>query len=75
MSYYIFNNFIGCDTFSQILKKADLIAVYRPVSTLSNFSKNFEKLIYLQLNNYIEKDFPIYLTGFRKNNSNEHALL
>ena len=49
-------------TFPEILKKAEVTPVfkkvdptsktdYRPVSSLSKFSKIFEKLIYLQLNN------------------------
>ena len=59
---YIFNNYIKSGTFPEILKKAEVTAVfkkgdptsktdYRPVSTLSNFSKYFEKLVYLELNN------------------------
>ena len=41
----------------------------------SNFSKIFEKLIYLQLNNYIQNKFSIYVTGFRKNYGTQHTLL
>ena len=78
----IFNNCIRSGTFPEILKKAEVTPVFKkgdptsrtddqPVSTLSNFSKNFEKLICLQLNNYI----LIYLTGFRKNHGTQHALL
>ena len=58
----IFNNCIRSGTFPEIFKKAEVTAVfikgdptsktdYRPVSTLLNFSKYFEKLIYLELNN------------------------
>ena len=54
----IFHNCIRSGTFSEILKKAKVTPVfkkgdpssktdYRPVSTISNFSKIFEKLIYL----------------------------
>ena len=57
-----FNNCIRSGTFPEIFKKAEVTAVfkkgdptsktdYRPVSTLLNFSKYFEKLIYLELNN------------------------
>ena len=58
----IFNNCIRSGTFPEINKKSEVTPVfkkgdltsktdYRPVSTVSNFSKIFEKLIYLQLNN------------------------
>ena len=81
----IFNNCIRSGTFPEILKKSEVTPVfkkgdptsktgYRPVSTLSNFSKIFEKLIYLQLNNYMQNKFSVYLTGFRKNHGTQHAL-
>ena len=82
----IFNNCIRSGTFPEILKKSEITPAfkkgyqtsktdYRPVSTLSSFSKIFEKLIYLQLNNYMQSKFSIYLTGFRKNHGTQHALL
>ena len=82
----IFNNCIRSDTFPEILKKSEVTPVfkkgdptsktdYRPVSTLSNFSKIFEKLIYLQLNNYMQNKFSVYLTGFQKNYGTQHAVL
>ena len=60
-----------------VFKKGDPTSKtdYRPVSTLSNFSKIFEKLIYLQLNNYTQNKFSVYLTGFRKNHGTLHTLL
>ena len=48
---------------------------YGSVSTLPNFSKFFVKLIYLQLNDYMENKFSIYLTCFRKNDGAQHTLL
>ena len=49
---------------------------YRPISTLSIFSKLFEKLIYKQIYSFLiaknilyEKQF-----GFRKNHSTSHAI-
>ena len=39
---------------------------YRQVSILSNFSKVFEKLIYNQLNEFMETKFSKFLIGFRK---------
>ena len=58
----IFNSCIRSGTFPEILKISEVTAVfkkgdpasktdYHPVSTLSNFSKYFGKLIYLELNN------------------------
>ena len=81
-----FNNCIRCGTFPEILKKSEVTPVlkkgdltskvdYHPVSCLSNFSKFFEKLIYLQLNNYMQNKFLIYLTGLRKNSGTQYALL
>ena len=45
------------------------------MSTLSNISKVFEKLIYSQINTYMSDKFSKYLTGFRKNHNTQHALL
>ena len=47
---------------------------YRPISTLSNFSKIFERLIYTQINLFIENKLLIYLAGFRKNHNIQHNL-
>ena len=66
----MFNNCIRSGTFPEILKQSEIAPVfkkgdptsktdYRPVSTLSNVCKIFEKLIYLQLNNYMQKKFSI----------------
>ena len=82
----IFNYCIRNGTFPEVLKKSEVTSVFKkgdpisktdycPVSTLSNFSKVFEKLIYLQLNNYMQNKFSIYLTGFRKNRETQHTLL
>ena len=64
----IFNNCIKNSKFPDILKYADITPVfkkgdttdksnYRPISTLSNFSKIFVKLIYSQVNSY-SLNFP-----------------
>ena len=82
----IFNNRITDGTFSEMLKKSEVTPVFKkrdptskadycPVSTLPKFSKIFEKLIYLQINKYMQNKFSIYLTGFRKNHGTQHALL
>ena len=39
---------------------------YRPISTLSNFAKLFESIIYSQLNDCMENKFSKYLTAFCK---------
>ena len=50
---------------------------YRPISTLSPFSKVFERLIYNQLNSFLEKRDIMYKYqfGFRKGYSTEQAIL
>ena len=52
-------------------------ANYRPISTLSSFRKVFEKLIYNQLYNFLEKYSILYKYqfGFRKGYSTEQAIL
>ena len=52
-------------------------ANYRPISTLSSFRKVFEKLIYNQLYNFLEKYSTLYKyqLGFWKGYSTEQAIL
>ena len=52
-------------------------ANYKPISTLSSFSKVFEKLIYNQLYSFLEKYSILYKYqfGFRKGYSTEQAIL
>ena len=49
---------------------------YRPISVLSPFSKVFERLIYNQLNSFVEKHEIMYKYqfGFRKGYSTEQAI-
>ena len=47
---------------------------YRPVSVPPLFSKIFEKVIYEQLSQYLEKYLNSLLCGFRKAHSSQHAL-
>ena len=74
----IFNKSIKTSKFPGILKKAEVAPVYkkdymkdkqnyRLVTTLSNLSKIFEKLIYSQINIYMSDKFSKYITGFHKN--------
>ena len=60
-----------------LFKKADPFdkTNYRTVSLLSHFSKVFERLIYNQINEYIEPFLSKILTGFRKSHNTQHSLL
>ena len=82
----IFSNCIKNSKFPDILKYADITPVfkqrdttdknnYRPISILSNFLKIFEKLIYSQVNSYMEPKLSKNLAGFRRNYNTQHALL
>ena len=48
---------------------------YGPVSILSSVSKLFEKFIQKQLNPFLNKNLSQYLSGYRKGNSTQYALL
>ena len=48
---------------------------YRLISTLSNFTKNFESILFTQLNRYMQNKFSKYLTGFRKNHNTQNSVL
>ena len=82
----IFNNCIRNSKFPDILKYADITPVfkkgnttdksnYRPISTLSNFSKIFEERIYSQVNSFMESKLSKYLAGFHRNHKTQHTLL
>ena len=68
---------IGCIT--PVFKKGDKtnISSYRPVCSLSLFSKIFERIIYDRMVNFIDKNniFSKYQFGFRKNMNTETALI
>ena len=49
-------------------------ANYRPVSILPLLSKVFEKVMYIQLYDYMENFLNQLLCGFRKTHSTQHAL-
>ena len=59
-----------------IFKKLDPtdITNFRPVSVLPLLSKVFEKIMYDQLSEYMEKFLNKLLCGFRKAHSMQHAL-
>ena len=48
---------------------------YRPVSILPSVSKIFERIIYCQIDNYIDKHLSDYLCGFRKGYSTQYCLI
>ena len=62
---------------SPVFKKIDNTSKnnYRPISTLSNFIKLFESILFTQLNRYMQIYFSKYLTGFRKNHNTQNSLL
>ena len=54
-----------------------LVTNYRPISLLSVFSKNFEKLVHQQLYDFLESQSVIYASqfGFQKGRSTLHSLI
>ena len=82
----ILNHCVSTASFPDLLKYADVTPVfkkgdvtdkenYRPISTLSNFSKIFEKLIYNQIFEFMNPKLSKHITGFQKNHNNQHALV
>ena len=62
---------------SSVFKKLDNTSIdnYRPISTLSNFTKLFESILFKQLSRYIQNRFSNHLTGFQKNSNTQNSLL
>ena len=48
---------------------------YRPISLLPHLSKVSEKIIYKQINSYMEDELTKYLAGFRKLHGTQYSLL
>ena len=71
-------NILNVSQVTPVYKSGDATdpANYRPISTLSSFRKVFEKLIYNQLYNFLEKYSILYKYqfGFRKGYSTEQAI-
>ena len=47
---------------------------YRPISTFSNFSKVFEKMIYAQINSFMKPKLSKYGAGFRAKHNTQPLL-
>ena len=82
----IFNDCVKSGNFPDILKYADITPVfkkgdttgktnYRPISTLFNFSKVFEKMIYAQISSFMEPKLSKYPAGFHGKHNTQHAFL
>ena len=73
----IFPNTMKNADVSPVFKKGDRLNIYnyRPVSILPSDSKIFEKLMFSQINNYIDPYLSIYQCGFRKHMSAQNGLL
>ena len=81
-----FNYSITHSIFPSNLKHADITPAhkkgdktdksnYRPVSILPSMSKIYERLLYLQINAYMDEKLSKYQCGFRKNYSAQHCLI
>ena len=84
--YHDFNSSIYNGIFPNNLKNADITPVfkkgdrldksnYRPVSILPPLSKIFERIMFFQINKYMDPKLSMYLCGFRKNMSAQNCLL
>ena len=82
----ILNHFVSTESFPDPLKYVNVTPVfkkgdvtdkenYRPISTLSQFSKIFEKFICSQIFEFTKPKLSKYITAFRRNVNTQHALL
>ena len=57
--------------------ESDKVPNYRPISVLSFFSKIFEKIMYNNVVNFMDKNdtFYKYQFGFRKSHCTQHAII
>ena len=80
------NNSIDNNCYLDDLKLAEVCPVfkkkddldkenYRPVIILSHVSKFFERIMYEQIEDFMEDKLSNLLTGFRKNHSSQHCLI
>ena len=80
------NHAITENTFPDQLKKSEVIPLhkkedplkkenYRPVSLLPHVSKVFERIIYKQINIYMQDKLSKHITGFQKSHRTQHSLM
>ena len=80
------NHSLKESTFPDELKQSEVIPVYkkldplqkenyRPVSLLPHISKVFERVIYNQINSFMETKILKCVTSFRKSHGTQHSLL
>lgn len=76
MKNSIFPNELTLSEVTALFKKVDSFdkTNYRPVISLSHLSKVFVRIIYNQIDEYIER-LSNLMTGFRKNHNTLHSLL
>ena len=62
----MFPNVMKIAEISPVFKKLDITSKdkYKPISTLSNFTKLFESILFTQLNRYTQKNFFKISHGF-----------
>ena len=70
------NNLKNADV-TPVFKKGDRLdkCNYRPVSILPSLSKVFERIMFSQIDSYMNPKLSMYLCGFRKNMSAQNCLL
>ena len=72
--------------FPDKLKKSEVIPLYKkqyplkeenycPISLLPHVSKVFERILYTQINNYMQNKLSRYVTGFRISHGTQHSLM
>ena len=73
----MFSRRIKAAEVTPIFKKNDDLGKenYRPVSVLSHVSKIFERIMHIQIENFMEGKLSKFLTGYRKNLSTQHCLV
>ena len=80
------NHGLETSVFPRNLKQVEVIPFYKkldplnkenysPVSLLPHLSKVFERIIYKQINSYMEDKLTKCLTGYRKSHGTQHSLL
>ena len=62
---------------SPVFKKKDDLDIenFRPVSILSHVSKDFERIMYQRIEDFIKDKLSNLLTVFRKNQNTQHCLM